>query len=451
VLRQWEGDQPYMYVYGSPGIGKSVLLQLAALRALFQGNPVLFHFRGDNSLMRLVDDNTVSTEELMKLKQLGAAGRPTLAETVFCYDSPLGFQANVGEVQNKKKVLIVQSPSANITNTRKSGARGFLLTPPPTEELVAVAELLGINEAQALQHVAKYGPFLRYLNNPKTANRSVIAGLAKLVPAGVDGLKAASSASREAHRLLVMSPHPEDSDDVVFSFASDYIRDKAVTRIAYSQASKLLDYANTIDVHGSLHGQVFENRMIDLLGQKDAKITFDAREVIPPTQAKATTAAAAATANADVGSANDVRFVDSMKVLHIAGAGVKLESLDAESALPAGESLRYRVLYAAPVSNTKSWDALLVEDESVAYLLQTTVAVKHPVKRDGLEAGAKLLKALGFKGEVKLVFLVPPVAFAEFKLPQKVEIKKGDESKTAGKWPQAKWCVTTVNAKRVWP
>jgi hypothetical protein len=28
--------------------------------------------------------------------------------------------------------------------------------------LVAVAELLGINEAQALQHVAKYGPFLRF-------------------------------------------------------------------------------------------------------------------------------------------------------------------------------------------------------------------------------------------------------------------------------------------------
>jgi hypothetical protein len=93
--------------------------------------------------------------------------------------------------------------------------------------------------------------------------------------------------------------------------------------------------------------------------------------VIPPTPAKPT-AAAAATANADVSSANDVRFVDSMKGLHIAGAGVKLESLDAVS-LPAGESLRYRVLYAAPVSNNKSWDALLVEDESVAYVLQTTV------------------------------------------------------------------------------
>jgi hypothetical protein len=50
VLRQWEGAKPYMYVYGSPGIGKSALLQLALLRALFQGDPVLFHVRGANKL-----------------------------------------------------------------------------------------------------------------------------------------------------------------------------------------------------------------------------------------------------------------------------------------------------------------------------------------------------------------------------------------------------------------
>jgi hypothetical protein len=95
-----------------------------------------------------------------------------------------------------------------------------------------------------------------------------------MVPAGVKGLKAASSAPSDAHRLLLMLPDPERPAGVVFSFASDYICDVVVSRIAKNHANELLRLANTIDVHGSLRGQVFENRMIDLLGQKDAKIAF---------------------------------------------------------------------------------------------------------------------------------------------------------------------------------
>jgi putative protein kinase ArgK-like GTPase of G3E family len=41
LLQQWENDAPFLAVYGTPGIGKSTLLQLAALRALVLGEWVL--------------------------------------------------------------------------------------------------------------------------------------------------------------------------------------------------------------------------------------------------------------------------------------------------------------------------------------------------------------------------------------------------------------------------
>jgi len=205
---------------------------------------------------------------------------------------------------------------------------------------------------------------------------------------------------------------------VTRSFASDYIRDVVVSRIVVNQARELLRLANAIDVRGSLHDQVFENRMIDVLSQKGAEITFDVL---------------------------DANGIADLKMLRIAGAGVKLKSVDAESALPGG--LRHLVLYAAP-NKTCSWEALLVKDKSVAYLLHVTVATKHTVNRDSLERATELLKALGFDGEVQLVFLLPPVAFAKFELPQKIEIAIGDESKTA---EMSKWCVKKVGAKEFWP
>jgi hypothetical protein len=74
VLRVWEskgsdGDA-HMCVFGSPGIGKSALLQLAALRALFNGDPVLFHHGGANRLLRVVGDK-FSIELLADISCLG--------------------------------------------------------------------------------------------------------------------------------------------------------------------------------------------------------------------------------------------------------------------------------------------------------------------------------------------------------------------------------------------
>ncbi len=181
----------------------------------------------------------------------------------------------------------------------------------------------------------------------------------------------------------------------------------------------------TLDIHGSLRGQVFENRMLDTLGRAakitSAKITFK-------------------TNGGD-------------KVLQIAGDGVTLCKVDGALTLPAGSALQQRVLYRPPHSNNASWDALLVESDSVAYLLQMTVASAHPVKQHGLAAGKALLESHGFKGEVRLVFLLPPHAFSAFAVPQTILTVDGKAvaASTANEWPQEKWCVDKVGGGVFWP
>jgi hypothetical protein len=187
--------------------------------------------------------------------------------------------------------------------------------------------------------------------------------------------------------------------------------------MAGSQATELLRLANTVDIHGSLCGQVFANRMLDTLSRK-ATITFIT----------------------DGGN----------KVLQIAGYGVTLCKVDGALTLPAGSVLQQHVLYRPPHSNNASWDALVVESDQVAYLLQMTVASAHPVKQHGLAAGKDLLESCGFKGEVRLVFLLPPRAFSAFVVPQAILTADGAASVTA--WSQEKWCVDKVNNGRTfWP
>jgi hypothetical protein len=139
------------------------------------------------------------------------------------------------------------------------------------------------------------------------------------------------------------------------------------------------------------------------------------------------------------------------KVLQIAGAGVTLCMVDSALALPEGAALQRRMLYRPPHANDASWDALIVDDDSTAYLLQMTVSDEHAVKRHGLEAGKKLLSTHGFGGLVQLVFLVPPVVFQRFRLPQKILNADGKASETADQWLQDLWHVATVDSAAYWP
>jgi hypothetical protein len=421
LLRQWEDDAPYLAVYGTPGVGKSTLLQLAALRALAKGEPVFLRMRDVDKLIRVDDDEHLSVERLT-LDDLSHEGRPRTKNTVMCYDSPAGFQKKVGHANHFKKVFIVHSPSGDLNNTMKSDGVVTRFYPvPPESELLAVGAIKGVDAVQVRERIARFGPTFRYLTNVDEAEKAIAAGIAAMIDAGVEGLVKTSRATRDVHRITLMKRKPTPYGEMLV-FASNYVRDEVVRRLANTHAIDLLRLVNTVDLHGSLRGQVFESRMLDTLSHAGANIEF--------------------TTSRGGGA----------KVLQIAGAGVTLYMVDSALALPEGDAvLHHRVLYRPPHANNASWDALIVEDDTTAYLLQMTVSDEHAVKRHGLEAGKKLLTTYGFSGSVQLVFLVPPVVFQRFRLPQKILNADGKASETAVQWRQDLWHVATVDGAAYWP
>jgi hypothetical protein len=422
VLREWEGETPFLAVYGTPGIGKSTMLQLAAMRALVLGNPVLLYVRGENTLIELVD-NALLRVERVTLCDIGRNGRKSKKDTIMCYDSPNGFKGTVGHANVFKKTLIVHSPTCNLYNTVKADKiRSRFFAVPTEAELVALGALERIEADEVRRRVARYGPNIRYVFNTVVAEECLSLGISTLLENGVAGLAQVLSASREVHLIMMMQLTPDGINDM-YTFASDYIRDEVVRRMAEKHEADLLRLANTVDLPGSVDDQVFVNRMLDALGRAGAEIKFK-------------------TSTGD-------------KVLKIAGDSVSLRLVDKALAPPADEStLRTNVLYLPPHSNNAPWDALIVKNASVAYLLQMTVAEELPVKRHDLAAGSALLKAHGFAGAVQLVFLVPPAAFARFKVPQPIVDVDGTQSAaTTGEqpWSQDKWQVAAVDGVGFWP
>ena len=69
-----------------------------------------------------------------------------------------------------------------------------------------------------------------------------------------------------------------------------------------------------------------------------------------------------------------------------------------------------------------------------------TVSDHLRVTQYGLAAGKALLERAGFRGELRLVFLAPPVVFAHLCLPQPIV-----------DWQQDKWQVAAVNNVDYWP
>jgi hypothetical protein len=402
VLRNWESTTPHMAIYGSPGIGKSTLLQLAAIRQLMLGKVVVIHIRGHITLVQRVGARQLRSETLSRMSDLDGNNRPGSASTVVCYDSDDGFHEMVGVVRDFRKVLIVHSPTGRLHNSLKAYAEPFLLSPPPRNELIAVAALEGVAEDVANVCIQRYGPCFRYICKPTIAEVDIKFGIDKMVPDGVDGL--VNLHRLDVHHITLMLPEP-DSVGVFHAFASEHIRDVVLQRMAASEAEKMLRYANTIDVHGSIRGQVFEYRMLGVLGRAGAVIEFKTGS----------------------GVSKSVQIAANARVLE------KTETT----------ALVSNVLYRPKNKNNESWDAILVGDDGQrAYLLQMTVSQSHPTRLKGLEAGRALLQSLGFGSDsVQLVFVVPPLVFDEFK----IENEKGAAQQ------QDKWCIVNVDRKQFWP
>ena len=68
---------PFFALHDSAGIGKSTLLQLAAMRALELGESVLMHACDESQMIELVDD------ELLRVER---DDRSSAENTVVCFD-----------------------------------------------------------------------------------------------------------------------------------------------------------------------------------------------------------------------------------------------------------------------------------------------------------------------------------------------------------------------------
>jgi hypothetical protein len=344
-------------------------------------------------------------------------------DIVFCYDSPNGFQVTVGHATFYKAVLIVHSPSGDLNNTLKSDRMSSRYVANPLEsELIEVAALNGISADDARERIYRYGPSIRFVCNPSAAEDVACLGVRAMIAGGVKGLSNLLRASREVHAILLMVPEGPGSEDANLAFPSEYIRDQVIRGLATNRNDvvDLLRFINS--VYGNMRGEALKSRMLDLLGSAGNKIRFKTKD-----------------ANGD----------GVVKALQIAGAGVALRKAGKVLSLPKGGTLQQRVLYRPPYSNNTAWDALIVEDDTTAYLLQMTVSLSHPpIKREGLVAGAKFLTAHGFKGTVHLVFLTTPYVLRWLKLPQSVT--ETDAVTAEQQWPQHAWCVDKVNDLDYW-
>jgi hypothetical protein len=420
VLKEWESNTPRIIVHGTSGIGMSALVQFAALRLLLRGEPVHLHVHGVEKLLTPKGDGF--TCEIVSL-HAWRSDLPDTRELIVLFDSREGFETKVGNATNFKRVLIVHSPSAAINNSKKSDGTIMRYFANPTEvELIAIAALNGIvDAAEVRRRIGLFGPSIRNVCDAN-GHRLVDAGISDLVSVGIEGLKTLRTQTREVHRITLVVPAPRDLTMLVF--ASDYIRDQVASRLSMTHKTDLLALANTVDIHGSLRGQIFENRMLDALGRVGT-VTLKSVDGARP------------------------------KVLAIAGAGVALNLNNKVYSLPDGDRVVAGTLYRPPHSNNESWDAIFVESSTTAYLLQMTVASEHPVKRNGIAAGEKFLFDNGFdkKGKVHIVFLVPPLVFRDFKVPQKMLDSRKQECAdvTSARWPQAKWCVDKVDGVAFWP
>jgi hypothetical protein len=390
VLRAWhKGSKPRVACFGTSGIGKSTLLQIAVLHTVAQGTPVLLHILGVNYLIELRNGSHWTITNCADVQQVTAGNRAK--DIVLCVDSRARLSDHVGSVLQFKKALVVSGHNANTGKIH--GIDWRFIDVPTDDELCAVAKIAGfaldahghrildandkptgIDRAEALKRIDRYGPSIRYVCDPILADQQIKLSLDDLARRGIDGLALAEPATT-VHRLTFYKR--DNAGGYTLAFLSDDIRDRAALAMASRNASQLLVLANIRDVHGSLRGQIFENRMLDVLGRANSTVFLKT--------SGATT----------------------YKVLQIAGDGVTLKLNNKAYSLPCGgRQVLPGTLYRPPHSNNESWDAIFVESLTTAYLLQMTVDSEHPVKHNGIAAGEKFLFDNGFdkKGKVHIVF-----------------------------------------------
>jgi hypothetical protein len=184
------------------------------------------------------------------------------------HDSPEGYQTIWGHARQFKKVLIVHSPSSAISNSFKAEVSTVLMDCPTIDELEIFKHrmLRDMSREDFDEHIRICGASLRLLSYPiHEVRQTVDYGVELLVGENIRGLERIGDLSREGHSLIHLHPPVDESKNASprLDFISQYVTDRVCTRFEENLSSQLLSFANCIDLHGTIRGSVFENRMYD--------------------------------------------------------------------------------------------------------------------------------------------------------------------------------------------
>ena len=266
-------------VIGTPGIGKSMLGRLVVALEVAKKESVLWV---QASTARLFHEGNVY--EVNHVDEVGRLGLRYI-DVVMVYDRPTGmnkFCKETGSV-TFKRAFAVQSPSADFNGTSKAGnmAEGVRFVADPlslqeAEQVLAAMQLSPLPDAAdaaaSLGDVAELrskfaicGGSLRMLvKNKAGVIDDIEEGKSKLLGKGIDGLSMAATDSaiggddgKKCHRILHMWRKPQRNGGYGFeAFEEDILRE-----LARNHAKGLLGMVNQVDIHGSLRGVIWENRL----------------------------------------------------------------------------------------------------------------------------------------------------------------------------------------------
>ena len=281
ALTAWDKSEGGFVLVGSPGIGKSTFGQLVFCREMSKNESVIRVTKSQSGGVTILTYEGQDVTE-MHIEDLDFR-EPSIADSIVIYDHTEGFQVIFGD-RKFKKVLIIHSPSAKISNSQKApNVRLYSWTMNPfgfEEAKVALP-----NEAMIEEKFAVCGGLLRHLEAElSNVTLNIDEGCNKLTGIFSDNMVGPSGAlisgedGKLCHRVLHMHRLPEDRG-YFLNFGSKYIEDKVLKIIASKDETRLLKLANEVDINGSLRGQIFENRMHFSFSSGFKKLEFACRSL----------------------------------------------------------------------------------------------------------------------------------------------------------------------------
>ena len=257
ALEKWKASPTGYILLGSPGIGKSSFGRLL-LCLLISENAKIFYWSPGHFALLIEDGNARHITRICDVHS---------TDTVMIYDDRIGFQSTFGDIRFKK-YLIIHSPSAHISNSIKAvgyGGMKWFMNPSTLEECLLIREMCSwsISQENLENNFVRFGGLLRYLQQDlKDADildwcKHLSEGLASLL-----NLKEYHfNSNKHCHRIIHLRRVEGTVGEYFLCFSSNFVEEEVVKNFATINESQLLKLANQMDIHGSLRGEIFENRM----------------------------------------------------------------------------------------------------------------------------------------------------------------------------------------------